>query len=502
MADIKENLEKLASLQRKISAYAHATALLYFDGNTGAPSKTTENRAISSSILSEELYRLQTSDETFALLEELDAHRDELPESERRQVYLILKELRETRCIPMDEYIALQKLLIESDSVWHEAKERSDFAMFLPYLEKIFEAYKKVAGYAAPDKDPYDYWLSRYEDGLNRETCDKFFSRLREGIVPLLARVMEASGGRVKGMEGYYPVSAQEKLSDYLMDVLLLDRGHCGISTTEHPYTINFGSHLDVRITTNYHENDFIPSMFSVIHEGGHALYETNIDDAYTRTAIDSGVSMGIHESQSRFYENIIARSKGFTSFLFPKLREIFPEALKDATEEDFYLACNTVVPGLIRIDADELTYCLHIMVRYELEKRIMAGELKVSELPSEWNRLYKEYLGVDVPDDKHGVLQDSHWANGNIGYFPSYALGSAYGAQLLSVMKKELDVDACTASGRLEPVNAWLKEHIWRHGSLIAPGELLRRACGEEFNPDYYVNYLSEKYSSVYGLK
>ncbi|MBQ6582485.1 MAG: carboxypeptidase M32, partial [Mogibacterium sp.] len=280
------------------------------------------------------------------------------------------------------------------------------------------------------------------------------------------------------------------------------DLGHVGLSTTEHPFTTSLGSHLDERITTHYHEDDFVCSMYSVIHEDGHALYDTGSADEFAYTVLDGGVSMSIHESQSRFYENILGRSKAFCAWLFPMLRKFFPEQMEGRTAEEFYHAVNKVTPSLIRTEADEVTYCLHIMVRYELEKRIIAGELEVRDLPAEWNRLYQEYLGIEVPDDKHGVLQDSHWSGGLIGYFPSYALGSAYGAQFLAKMKETVDVDACLAEGDFAPIDAWNREHIWKHGSLYTPAELLERVYGEKFDPSYYVAYLNGKCRDVYGLE
>ena len=289
--------------------------------------------------------------------------------------------------------------------------------------------------------------------------------------------------------------------SYYLMETMGLDLGHVGLATTEHPFTTTLGSHFYERITTHYHEGDFLSSMYSVIHEGGHALYDTGSADDLAYTVLDGGVSMGIHESQSRFYENILGRSRAFCGFVFPKLRELFPEQMKGRSAEELYKAVNKAEPSLIRTEADEVTYSLHVMIRYELEKRVMAGELAVKDLPAEWNKLYKDYLGVDVPDDKRGVLQDSHWSGGAIGYFPSYALGSAYGAQFLSKMKESVDVDKCLETGDFKPLNAWNREHIWQYGALYKPGELLERVLGGPFDPEYYIEYLENKCRDVYGL-
>ncbi len=498
---LEEARQKLDALQKKMSAYNHATALLYYDGCTAAPKGTAENRAQTMAVLGRESYELATGPDTAALLEFLDEHREKLTERERRMVFLLLKDIREMQKIPLEEYVALQRLMVEADAIWHEAKERSDFARFEPVLEKVFAMFKKIAGYCAPEKAPYDYWLDKYEEGITMESCDAFFAALRDRIVPLLHRVQAAPQLDSSMLRGHFPEEKQAVLSQKLMELIGLDLDHVALATTEHPFTTSFGSHLDERITTHYYEEDFSYSMFSVIHEGGHALYDTGSDDDLAWTVLDGGVSMGIHESQSRFYENLLGRSRAFCEYLFPVLEEIFPEDMAGHTAEEFYKAVNRAEPSLIRTEADELTYCLHVMIRYELEKRVFAGELAVHDLPGEWNRMYKEYLGIDVPDDKRGVLQDSHWAGGNIGYFPSYALGSAYGAQFLRRMRKDVDVDGCLRRGDFGPINAWLREHIWRHGGTYRPADLFRMAAGEDFDPTVFTDYLEEKFTSLYGL-
>ena len=495
-----EALQRMAELRKRICAYEHALALMSYDGMTGAPKGTAANRAQSMGVLSEELYRLKTGEETAALLEYLDAERDTLDARTRRGVDLMLRDIRKMWAIPMQEYVDYQRLLVEADDVWHTAKERSDWPLFRPCLEKIFAVMKRFAAYCAPEKDPYDYWLNEFEEGMDRDFCDRFFSTLRSGIVPVLERVREKPQPDCAVLHGVFPRAEQARFAGRLMEVIGLDRNHVGLAETEHPFTTSLGSHLDERITTHYHPEDFTFAMFSVIHEGGHALYDTGSDDDLAYTALDGGVSMGIHESQSRFYENILGRSRAFCEYIFPVARAYFPE-LAGHTAEDFYRAVNHAEPGCIRLAADELTYPLHIMVRYELEKRVMAGDLAVADLPGEWNRLYREYLGVEVPDDRSGLLQDSHWSGGAIGYFPSYALGSAYGAQMLRRMKQSVDVDACLRRGDFAPINAWLRERIWRHGGQYPPAELFRNAVGEPFDPNVFVAYLTEKYTDLYEL-
>ena len=498
---LDEAIKSLMALQAKLAAYGHAMGLLFYDGATTAPKGTAANRGQTMSILSEEHYKLTTGGETVALLEFLDAHKSELNEKQQRMVFLLIKDIRNMQKIPMDEYVAYQQLLVEADDVWHRAKETSDFALFEPVLEKIFETNIRFAHYCASEKDPYDYWLSEYEDGLTMAQCDEFFATLREHIVPLLKKIKEKPQVDDAMLHGHFSEEKQAQLSDYLMRTMGLDLDHVGLSTTEHPFTTSLGSHFDERITTHYLEENFASSMFSVIHEGGHALYDTGSADDLAYTVLDGGVSMGIHESQSRLFENYVGRSRAFVHCLYPTLRELFPTQLADVTEEEIWRAVNRAEPGLIRTEADELTYALHIMVRYEIEKALIQGTLAVADLPAAWNAKYKEYLGVDVPDNAHGCLQDIHWSMGDIGYFPSYALGSAYGAQAIADLRKTMDLDAQWAAGDMEPLKAALKERVWQWGSMKEPQWLVQSLCGGKFDPHYFTRYLKEKYTALYQL-
>ena len=497
--ELIEALQRLDALQRKQIAYGHAMGLIDYDAATTAPSGTAANRGETLAILSEESYKLSTGADTVALLDFLHERQEELDPVHRRVVEKLYEEQDDLRKIPMAEYVEYQRLSNEAQDVWHRAKEQNDYALFKPVLAKMIEANKRLAGYTKPDLPAYDALLARYEKGLTREKCDAFFAVIRRELVPLIHAVSAAKQVDDSLLFGHFPIEAQRKLSDYLMDVMKLDRAHVGIGETEHPFTTGFTKY-DVRITTHYHEENFSYSMYSVIHEGGHALYDAHPADELAYTVLGGGVSMSIHESQSRFYENIIGRSRGYLRLIAPKLRELFPQ-LQEVTDEALYRAINKAVPSLIRTEADELTYCLHILIRYELEQQMFDGTLSVDDLPGAWNKLYKEYLGIDVPSDREGVLQDMHWSGGLFGYFPSYALGSAYGAQMLHAMRQTVDVDAALAKGDLSPINAWLEEHIWKHGGMYDPMDLLEKAVGGAFDPMYYVEYLKRKYGEIYGL-
>ena len=493
--EIERALQQLELLQKKLYAYHCADSSLYLDAVTTAPSDTSEGRGVAMSILAGESQKLMTCPEMKALLDELSAWAGELDLVHRREVEELRRSCEQLTRIPADEYMAYKELCNRADDVWHKAKAQDDFALFCPVLQELVDYNRRFAGYYDASKAPYDALLNEYERGVDRKMLDSFFATLREGLVPLIHKIGEKPQIDDSFLHQEYPAAQQKAFADYLMEVMGLDRSHCGLGETEHPFTLEFNN-KDVRITTNYDEHNVASSMYSVLHEGGHALYELGIRDDLQYTCLAGGVSMGVHESQSRFYENLIGRSRPFVEAIYPKVQEFFPQQLGGVSAEQFYRAVNKAQPSLIRTEADELTYCLHVMVRYELEKKLFSGELTAKDLPAAWNALYKEYLGVDVPSDREGVLQDSHWSGGAFGYFPSYALGSAYGAQLLEKMKETVDVDACLEKGDFAPINAWLEDKIWRFGSLYKPGELFERAAGAKFNPDYYVNYLTEKYS------
>lgn len=497
--EVKQALEELETLQKKMYAYQCASSSLYLDSVTVAPKDTAQGRGVALSILAGESHKLFANQEVGELLDFLTEHSGELTLLQRRQVEELRRSWRQMFRIPAEEYMAYAQLTNEASDVWHKAKETNDFELFRPVLEQLVAFNRKFAGYYDDTKAPYDALLNEYERGVDMAYLDRFFAAIRERLVPVIRAIGEKEQPDDRFLHREYPVEQQRRFSDYLMEVLGLDRAHCAIGETEHPFTLEFNNQ-DVRITTHYDPHDVASSMYSVIHEGGHAKYELGIRDDVQYTCLAGGVSMGVHESQSRFYENLIGRSRPFIEAIFPKMREFFPEQLSDVTAEGFYRAVNKAQPSLIRIEADELTYCLHIMVRYEIEKQLIGGTLEVKDVPETWNRLYKEYLGVDVPDDRQGCLQDSHWSGGSFGYFPSYALGSAYGAQMLRNMEKEFDVWGPVSRGDLSQVSAWLGDKVHQYGGLLTPAEVVKNACGE-FDPSIYTDYLVDKYSRLYGL-
>ena len=496
----EQAVEKLNEIEKALFALGHAEAILFVDGDTAAPKNSWKGRGIALGYLSELVYRRMNDPETGEVLEAVLEAGDKADEVTRRRAEVLKEGWDDMHILPMEEFVAYQQLTNESSAVWHDAKEKNDWKLFEPYLEKILAARRRFASLKAPEKAAYDVLLDQYEKGAAMETLDPFFRTLREELSPVIREVAAREKPVPAFMKGPWPVEMQRRFSEKLMVLEGIDPMNCTIGETEHPFT-NGTNKWDVRITTHYHEEDPFSSMFSVIHEGGHALYELNVRDDLQFTCLSGGVSMGVHESQSRFYENIIARSRAFCTPLLKVLNEVFPEQMKGVTEDELYSAINLSKPSLIRTEADELTYSLHVMIRYELEKALVAGDLQVKDIPGEWNRLYREVLGVTVPDDRRGCLQDSHWSTGYLGYFPSYALGSAYGAQMLREMEKDVNVCECVAAGNLAPVTAWLQEKIHQYGSLRKPAELLPAAMGGPLDAAVYTGYLKKKFGALYGL-
>ncbi len=491
---------KLNEVEKALMAYWHAMSIMNFDGETIAPKQSWRGRGEAGAYLARQEHALLTAPETREAVEAILAGRDRCDLATVRRAEEFREMLEEMLLTPPEELAENARLMTEASAVWHEAKLADDFPAFAPYLERLIEMRRRLAQRKDPSRPAYDVLLDKYEKGTTMAVLDPFFDLLREKLTPVIREVAARPAPRTDFLHRTYPAHLQRLFSDRVMALMGLDRERCAISETEHPFTDGTNK-WDVRITTHYHEDDVSASLYSVVHEGGHALYEMGVGDELQFTVLGSGSSMSIHESQSRFYENLIGRSEPFCRVLFPILREIFPEQTADVTAEEFYRAVNRSVPSLIRTEADELTYPMHVLVRYEIEKRIFAGDVRVAELPGLWREMYKKYLGVEVPDDRRGVLQDSHWSGAMFGYFPSYALGSAYGVQMLHAMEKEIPVWERVAAGDLSPVTRWLGEHIHRHGKLLTTPELLEKAGVCPFKPQAYVDYLTGKYSALYGL-
>ncbi len=497
---ITEALKALDALEAELRAYNHALGVMNYDAETVAPRNSAPARGETMAFLSGIIHGKITSPATGEIIDTLLAEKENLSLKDRRRAEVLKDDRDDLTLIPADEYMAYQQLLAEAMQVWHDAKLSSDYAAYAPYLDRIIAYNRRFAERKDPKKPAYDVLLNSYEKGLTHQTLDPFFELLRSRLTPVILEVAKRPRPDTAFLDRPYPIYLQRRFTDRVMRIMGLNRDDCAVGETEHPFTEGFNKH-DVRITTHYHEDSVLSNLFSVVHEGGHALYELGIGDDLQGTLLAGGSCMSIHESQSRFYENLIGRSRPFCALILPELKALFPEQLKGVDAEMLYRAACLSEPSLIRTEADELTYSIHVMIRYELEKAMIAGELRTADIPGEWNRMYRAYLGVDVPDDRRGCLQDSHWSFGAIGYFPSYALGSAYGVQMLEQMEKDVDVWGAVRAGDLSPITAWLGEKIHRHGQLLTPAQLVERACGGPFDASHYVDYLTKKYGELYAL-
>lgn len=496
---MKEKFRELVKKKNRI--YANLS-LLQWDLETKTPIKSRAYLSELVAELSMQEYDLFTSEEFKNLVEELNKEKEKLSEIERKEIEISMKEIEKMKKIPSDEYEAYAKLTSINQGIWEEAKAKNDFSIIKDGLEKIFYYSKKFAEYRRKnEKNLYDVLLNDYEKGMDTEKLDIFFSELKKEIVPFLKKIQE----KKKTLKEEYKLNVlvdediQFKFAKYLSEYVGFDFEKGLIETSEHPFTLNLNKN-DVRLTTNNKKNMPFSTVFSIIHESGHGIYEQQTADNLIDTLLGTGGTMGLHESQSRFMENIVARNKAFWKPLYKKSQEFYP-FLKDISFEEFSKQINKIEPGLIRVEADELTYSLHIMVRYEIEKMIFANEVNIDELPKIWNQKMKEYLGIEPKNDAEGVMQDVHWYCGLIGYFPSYAIGNAYASQIYNTMKKDFDVEKALENQELNKITDWLGEKIHKYGRLKDTTEIIKEITGEELNPKYYIEYLKEKYSKIYQM-
>jgi len=496
--DKNEALKQYHEWQDKQKAYALALQTMGFDRLTIAPKDGVEYYAKQYAYLAGELFSIATDPKICELLTGLS--RQDLAEADRRSVQLDLREFERWNRIPKQEFVDFTEAQNLSEAKWEEAKAKNDYAIFEPHLQRMIGYTKKFAHYRDPQKDAYDLLLGDYEEGMDQKQYDEFFRGIRENLLPLIHEVA-AHQERVSDacLHGEWPVPQQELVMKHLQEYLGFDPawGYMGVSV--HPFTDGL-SHGDVRVTTAYQTDHVESAVFSIIHEVGHAIFEHDINPQFHGTVLGN-VTSGLHESQSRLFENYLGRSQAFWRCNYPFLQQTFPDNLKNVSSEEFVRAVNVSRPSLVRTEADELTYPIHILIRYEMEKEIFKGDADLSHLDVLWNQKMKEYLGVDVPDDAHGILQDTHWSDASFGYFPTYALGSAYAAQFYEAMKQELDVDALLAEGGFAQISAWLREHVHQDGALHTPKEVVQRATGKPFDPSIYIQYLSRKYRTLYQL-
>lgn len=496
-----EEKKKFADWIFRQSAYQMALSTIYVDRMTVAPAGGNAYRNTRTAYLSGELFSIETEPEMFALLTRMKDDPD-LDEETRRAAFLYWKEVNKETCVPKEMEVEAQKLMDKSYSAWLEAKQKDDYSIFAPYLKQVFAMRKQLIGFRNSSLPFYDQLLDDYEPGMNQAKYDVFFEGVKKRVLPLLQKVKAAPEIDDSFLYGNFPVEKQKEFTrETLLPYLGFDASWGYQNETEHPFT-DWICENDCRTTTKYLPDNVVSAIFSTVHEVGHARYEHDIDPRYDGMILSTGVSCGMHESQSRLCENYLARRKSFWKALYPALQAKFPSALGEVSLDAFVRAVNAARPGLLRTEADELTYPVHILIRYELEKAMGSGSLAMEDVEDAWNRLYQKYLGVQAPSAKTGILQDVHWADGSFGYFPTYALGSAFAAQFFRAMQKDLDVDKALAEGHYDQCMDWLKEHVHRYGCRYDADEVVRLACGEAFDPDVYFDYLEEKYTKLYDLK
>lgn len=495
-----KGFKALTPYMERYMAMQAARNLIDWDNSTAAPEEASEYTARVLGILSQEQNRAICSPKVKEILDTLDEA--ELTDTERAIVGRLKKEYRRASLIPPAEQREYTELTNESFMMWQKAKQQQDFSLFAPYLKKIIAYKKKFAGYLRRNQETlYDVLLEEYEESFPVRELERFFEKLKAELIPFLKKIQQADEIDSSFLYQEYDIEKQKQLNHWIAGYLGFNFQRGFIAESEHPFTTGWHNH-DVRITTHYYKNNLSSAILSTIHETGHALYEQGIDDSLTQTMVGEGASCAMHESQSRFYENVLGRSKAFWEPLYPKFLEAFPEQLSEVTLEAFVRALNKVRADFIRTEADELTYCLHIIIRYEIEKQMIEEDVPVERLPELWKQKYEEYLGIFPENDSEGILQDVHWSMGDIGYFPSYALGNAFAAQIYAAMKRELPVERLLREGNISEITAYLRKGIHRYGASREPREMLKALTGEEFNPDYYIRYLKEKFGKIYGIE
>jgi carboxypeptidase Taq len=489
VATVSSPLERLKALLAVVADLRHADSVLDWDSRVSMPHAGAAARAEVSSTVAKLAHEKFVSDEVGELLAELP---DEGDSVDAALVRVARRLWERARRVPAELAGEMAQVSGVAVAAWDEAKAASDFASFAPHLERQLELKHRYIECFPETAEPYDVLLEDYEEGMRTAEVARIFDRLKEELVPLVAGNREQD---VDELRGPFPLSAQDEAGRRVLAAFGWDESSWRIDETPHPFASKPGFG-DIRLTTHFDEND-LTSLFSTMHEFGHGVYEHDIDPAFARTPLGTGTSAAIHESQSRTWENLVGRSRGFWEWFYPQLQGLFPEKLGGVEEGAFVRAVSAVRPGLIRGDADEVTYGLHIILRFELEQELLAGTVAVRDLPEVWGERMKHYLGVDVLDDAHGVLQDIHWSVGLFGYFPTYQLGNVASVQIWERARDELgDLEEDFARGEFARLREWLREHVYRHGSRYPPRELLQRVTGSALDPEPYLRYLNAKFA------
>ena len=500
---MSEKLEQLKEILGEVSDIGRAVSVLDWDQQVSIPPKGHEARGQKMATLSKIAHEKSTTDEVGKLIDDLKKEFDGAdPASDEAAMIRVASRNYEKATLVPSEFIA-EKAVAESRAfeAWGEAKEKSEFSIFQPHLEKAVELVKQYVSFFPPADHPYDTLLDDYEPGMKTAEVKAIFDGLRPKQVELIKAI--ASKEQVKD-DFLFVEYEEDKMMSFGVDVITKygfewSRGRQDKAL--HPFQTTFSVN-DTRITTRYEDDKPTEMVFSTMHEAGHAMYEQGITPSYERTPLGGGTSLAVHESQSRMWENLVGRSRPFWEYFFPAFQKTFPSQIGNVDVESFYKAINKVEPSLIRVNADEATYNLHVMLRLELEIAMLEGAVEIKDLPELWNTKMEEYLGVTPPNDAKGVLQDVHWSIGYIGYFSTYALGNLISAQLWEKINEDISgLDDQIRKGDFSELLAWLRKNIHQHGQKFEPQTLVERVTGSKINPDAYVRYLTKKYSEIYGL-
>ena len=500
---MKESLEFIYKEQKELSHFGGIAALLGWDQMTYMPQRGSEERAEQLSLISRLAHERVTSTELYNHLKKLYETVDLLSEKDRVVVTKLYHDVEKARKLPSAFIEKMSKTTSIAFTAWQEAREKNKFSLFKPHLEKIVELEKQYCDYIKLPGHPYNSLLDDYEEGMTVDILRKEFTTLRQKLTELLTKITYSTiYQKQQPMKINFDIKQQQELCTiFLAQVNLpFDRARLDVST--HPFTTTMGDD-DVRITTNYEHEGLFSSFFSTVHEAGHALYELGLlKGEYKDTIISDAPSLGIHESQSRFWENMIARGKPFWTYFSPIFKKITSNTCKDIDKETWYRTVNQVRPSLIRVEADELTYCLHVILRFELELDLLEDKITIAELPSVWNEKMTDFLGVTPKNDKEGVLQDMHWSGGDFGYFPTYAIGTIYASQLFNQISKEhTTLHEEISQGNFNAILNWLSEHVYQYGRLIPADEIIKKTCSEGLNSKVFIAYLKEKYYQLYEV-
>lgn len=489
------------ALLKEISLLEENQALLEWDALTGMPVDGAPFRAELTSYLAGKSFELQTSEELANMLTYFEKHQEELSPVYQKLVAHERRKYDLNAKIPAADFIEYQKTASLAQDAWAKARETKDFSIFAPFLKKLITFKKQFIQLWNQDSaTPYDVLLDQFEPGLTVAKLDQVFTEVKDGLAKLQAKLATGQIPDNALLHRLVPKQQQSDLSMELAQKLGYSLTKGRLDDTIHPFMTAMNRN-DARITTRWDERDFQMAVLGILHEAGHGLFEQNISPEFDYTSFEKDMAMSIHESQSLFNEVIIGRSEIFWKNEYETLLKHTGDTFKDIDFETFYRAWMLTKPTLIRTEADPLTYPLHIIIRYEIEKAIFNDNIDVDTLPALWNEKYNEYLGIEPENDLVGILQDIHWAGGDFGYFPSYALGHLYAAQFYHAMGQQIDLDAIFASGNYQAIFDWRKEHIWQYGASKTPQEILLAATGEELNPQYWLDFQTKSYSKVYRL-